>query len=78
MQNGPRRGFMSIMLVPANTALMQQPPWADRPSGTTGSVVDTKSGQVMIVVIEPLAGSIAPPVDGSQARAIAEELAARF
>ncbi|HVK23498.1 MAG TPA: hypothetical protein VM677_19270 [Actinokineospora sp.] len=78
VQDGPRRGFMSIMLVPAKTAMMQQPPWADRPSGTTGSVIATKSGKTLVVAIEPLTGSAEPPVDSTQADKIAEKLAARF
>ncbi|WP_436492813.1 hypothetical protein [Actinokineospora sp. HUAS TT18] len=78
VQDGPRRGFMSIMIVPQNTAQMLQPPWADRPSGTEGAVVATKSGKSLVVVVEPLATSAAPPVSADQVRGIADKLATRY
>jgi hypothetical protein len=78
VQDGPRRGVLSIMLVPSGTPQMQQPPWADRVSGTTGIVVKAGSGKELVVVIEPVSGSAAPPLSGEDVSRMAKELAPRL
>ncbi|OLR90896.1 hypothetical protein [Actinokineospora bangkokensis] len=74
-QNGPNKGVVSILLAPAG-AQLAQPPWGDRPQGTIGVVVPARSGKVLVVSQEPLAGSDAPPLDDAALRTIGEKLAA--
>ncbi|MGQ0840355.1 hypothetical protein [Actinokineospora sp.] len=78
VQNGPRKGFLSIMVAPADAKFILQPPWADRPSGTVGAVVKAPSGKSVIVVVEPVLGSAAPPLDAGEVRRMAEALAPGF
>ncbi|MFC7618281.1 hypothetical protein ACFQV2_37830 [Actinokineospora soli] len=54
-----------------------QPPWADRP-GAQGAVVTAGSGKLLVVVVEPVAGSAAPPLDAADARDIADGLRSEF
>ncbi|WP_189209150.1 MULTISPECIES: hypothetical protein [Actinokineospora] len=73
--DGPRKGLLSLMVVPEGTPFTLQPPWQDRPSGTAGAVAVAESGGTLVVVIEPVPGSAAPPLDAADARAIADGLA---
>lgn len=76
--DGPRKGLLSVMLVPADATFAVQPPWADRPSGAAGAVVIAKSGKQLVVVIEPVPGSAAPPLDTADARELADGLGSRY
>ncbi|MGW5051110.1 hypothetical protein [Actinokineospora sp. NPDC004072] len=76
--DGPRKGLLSLMVVPADAPFAVQPPWQDRPSGAQGAVVVAASGARLVVVIEPVAGSAAPPLDAADAREIADGLADEF
>ncbi|MFC5285680.1 hypothetical protein ACFPM7_01330 [Actinokineospora guangxiensis] len=75
--DGPRKGLLSLMVVPAGAEYALQPPWADRP-GAQGAVVVAKSGKQLVVVIEPVAGSAAPPLDAADTRDIADGLKPQF
>ncbi|WP_424183443.1 hypothetical protein ACOBQX_15715 [Actinokineospora sp. G85] len=75
-QNGPSRGLLSVMLVPAGTAQVQQPPWDSRPDGTTGVVLKTASGASLVLAEEGLDGSAGPPLDDTALRELAQKLAA--
>lgn len=75
--DGPRRGLLSLMVAPKGAAL-PMPPWHDRPSGTVGAVAIADSGAHVVVVIEPVAGSAAPPLDVADARGIADRLKRRY
>ncbi|MBC6446731.1 hypothetical protein [Actinokineospora xionganensis] len=77
MQDGPHRGLVSIMLVPAGVTAPLQPPWGDRP-GAAGAVVATASGAQLIVAVEPLPDSAELPLDDGDVRELAQELAARY
>ncbi|RLK60392.1 hypothetical protein [Actinokineospora cianjurensis] len=74
---GPLRGLVSIMLTPAGTGQMLQPPWGDR-SGATGSVSATKSGATLVLSVEGVSGSAAPPITEDDLRSIAGKLATRY
>ncbi|WP_156754541.1 hypothetical protein [Actinokineospora pegani] len=75
-QNGPSRGLLSIMLVPAGAAQVQQPPWDSRPDGTTGIVLKTASGASLVLAEEGMDGSAGPPLDDTALRELAQKLAA--
>lgn len=77
VQDGPHRGLVSIMLVPAGVTAPLQPPWGDRP-GAAGAVVATASGAQLIVAVEPLPDSAELPLDDGDVRELAQELAARY
>lgn len=78
VSDGPLKGLLSLVVVPADAEFALQPPWADRPSGTAGAVAVAGSGAKLVVVIEPVPGSAAPPIDAAGAREIADGLAAEF
>ncbi|GLW92310.1 hypothetical protein [Actinokineospora globicatena] len=75
--DGPRRGLVSIMLTPAGTGQMVQPPWGDRPSAA-GSVVSANSGATIVLSIEGVTGSAAPPITEDDLRVVAGKLAPRY
>ena len=77
VSDGPRKGLLSLLVVPADARFAVQPPWADRP-GAQGAVVVSDSGRQLVVVIEPVAGSAAPPLDAGDARDIADGLKSEF
>lgn len=77
VQDGPRRGLMSIMLVPVDVDTPVQPPWVDRP-GADGAVVGTASGRKLVVSIEPFPESPDVPLDADDMRELAQELAPRY
>jgi len=74
-RNGPTRGLVSIMLVPAGARQLQQPPWDSRPDGTLGVVVQTRSGAQLVIAEEPVAGTTDLPLDDAALRGIGDELA---
>ncbi len=77
VRDGPLRGLVSIMLTPRDVPQMIQPPWADR-VGAQGSLTSTASGKTLVLAVEPVAGSAAPPLDGDALREIAGRLAPRL
>ncbi|WP_018686677.1 hypothetical protein [Actinokineospora enzanensis] len=75
--DGPRRGIISIMLTPKGTAQVQQPPWGDR-QNAEGIVVVAKSGATLVLSVEGVRGSVAPPVIGEQLKELADKVAKRY
>ncbi|GLZ37604.1 hypothetical protein [Actinokineospora sp. NBRC 105648] len=75
--DGPRKGLVSIMVTPKGVAPMQQPPWADRPA-SEGVVVQAKSGATIVLEVEAVPGSAAPPIDAGVLRDIGSKLAPRY
>ncbi|MDQ3402434.1 MAG: hypothetical protein M3548_03445 [Actinomycetota bacterium] len=78
VENGPRKGLLSIMVLPRGADQILMPPWSDRPSGTTGAVVPTTSGKELVLVIEPVFGSAAPPIDEPTLKTMAAAVARRL
>ncbi|PPK67877.1 hypothetical protein V5P93_007220 [Actinokineospora auranticolor] len=72
---GPRRGLLSIMVVPPDTKLAFQP-GADRPGDRYAG--RAKSGALVVLVSEGVSGSAAPPLDADGLRAIGEKLLPRY
>ncbi|GAA3008062.1 hypothetical protein [Actinokineospora diospyrosa] len=75
--DGPRRGLVSIMVTPGGVAQMLAPPWADRP-GSEGVVVKAASGATLVLSIEAVPGSAAPPIVGDDLRGVGDKLASKY
>ncbi|WP_051385897.1 hypothetical protein [Actinokineospora inagensis] len=74
---GPERGLLSIMVTPKGKAQVMQPPWADR-SGAQGFVIAAKSGATVVLEVESVSGSAAPPITADGLRDIGKKLAGRY
>ncbi|SDI62169.1 hypothetical protein SAMN05192558_106246 [Actinokineospora alba] len=77
VEEGSRRGLVSIMLVPAGVSAPLHPPWIDRP-GALGAVAVAPSGGQLVVAVEPFPESPDLPLDDDDVRELAQELAARY